>query len=173
MLGPSMYDDHTQQVDELNRLAPDIGWEAALRRVFADDFLRYLDPSRAGFLELFPFEGLDVLEIGPGIGQFTSLIASKAKSVAALEVDRGQADFLAERLRQEGNTNAVSGRASCCAEATARGDGASAPAFRQPVSRHQEQVRNSLPDRETRRTYGRAALRKRSSPLVWPLASER
>lgn len=63
----------------LNRLARETGWQSALHVVHGADpaFIRYVtDIERASFIDLLPLtrEG-DVLEIGPGLGQFTTLLA--------------------------------------------------------------------------------------------------
>lgn len=89
---------------ELTALARDIGWREAIAQQFGT--AEYLtDDRRAAFLDLLPIEGSEVLEIGPGFGQFTDKIAKRAKRVEALEVDAVQADFMRERLRQENITN--------------------------------------------------------------------
>lgn len=99
---------------ELTALAKELGWKDAIARQFGD--APYLtDPVRGAFLDLLPLVNADVLEIGPGFGQFTDAIARKAKSVQALEVDAEQADFIREKLRQEGiaNTEVTTGGADC------------------------------------------------------------
>jgi SAM-dependent methyltransferase len=100
--------------DQLTELARQIGWREAIERQYANtDYLT--DPRRSAFLDLLPIEGADVLEIGPGFGQFTDKIARKARSVEALEVDAEQADFMREKLRQERltNTHVTTGGADC------------------------------------------------------------
>ncbi len=69
--------------------------------------MRYVTESgRASFIELLPLtQASDVLEIGPGLGQFTPLLARCAKSVSAIEVVAGQAEFAAQRCQQQGLTN--------------------------------------------------------------------
>lgn len=98
--------DHLQR---LNALARTEGWEEALRTVFRDQptMLRYVTrPDRASLLNLLPIDKqTDVLEIGPGFGQFTPLLAQRARSVCALEVVPDQAEFAAERCRQQGLQN--------------------------------------------------------------------
>lgn len=99
---------------ELTAVARRDGWSKAIERQFgAAEYLT--DERRAIFLDLLSIDGADVLEIGPGFGQFTDTIAKKAKSVAALEVDPEQADFIREKLRQEGIVNAsvTTGGADC------------------------------------------------------------
>jgi SAM-dependent methyltransferase len=99
---------------ELTQLARQVGWREAIARQFPDaDYLT--DDRRAIFLELLPIAGSDVLEIGPGFGQFTDRIARQAKSVDALEVDPIQADFMREKLQQEELTNVhiTTGGADC------------------------------------------------------------
>lgn len=88
----------------LTDLAREIGWREAIAQQF--DRAAYLtDQRRRMFLDLLPLGGADVLEIGPGFGQFTDTIARRAHSVEALEVDPEQADFIREKLRQEELTN--------------------------------------------------------------------
>lgn len=99
---------------ELANLARSIGWrEAIIRQYPSADYL--LDDRRAIFLDLLPIKGAHVLEIGPGFGQFTDKIARLATRVEALEVDSEQADFMREKLRQEGitNTQVTTGGGDC------------------------------------------------------------
>lgn len=103
-------DEQTKvKLERLNRLARDSGWQSALREIYGDDtsFIRYVtENKRASFIDLLPLSrDCDVLEIGPGLGQFTTLLARRARSVCALEVVAGQAEFAAERCRQERMTN--------------------------------------------------------------------
>lgn len=100
---------------DLTDLARKIGWREAIAQQF--DSAAYLTDDRRGmFLDLLPFQGADVLEIGPGFGQFTDRIARQARRVEALEVDPEQADFIREKLRQEGLTNVrvTTGGSDCC-----------------------------------------------------------
>ena len=91
---------------QLAELARHHGWREAIALQFGE--AEYLtDERRGNFLQLLPIEGADVLEIGPGFGQFTDKIAKIARSVEALEVDVDQADFMREKLRQEGINNTV------------------------------------------------------------------
>jgi SAM-dependent methyltransferase len=99
---------------DLTAIARREGWSKAIARQFgAGDYLT--DEKRAIFLDLLPIDDADVLEIGPGFGQFTDKIARRAKSVAALEVDPMQADFIREKLRQEkiANSEVTTGGADC------------------------------------------------------------
>jgi SAM-dependent methyltransferase len=103
-------DEQTRaQLDQLNKLARENGWRSALRIVYGDNasIIRYVtEVGRASFIDLLPLtHECNLLEIGPGLGQFTTLLARRAKSVYALEVVPGQARFAAERCRQEGTTN--------------------------------------------------------------------
>jgi SAM-dependent methyltransferase len=100
---------------ELAELARRYGWREAVALQFgAAEYLT--DPRRANFLDLLPLEEADVLEIGPGFGQFTDKIARAARSVEALEVDADQAEFMREKLQQEGitNTKVTIGGSDCC-----------------------------------------------------------
>jgi len=103
-------DEQTRaSLDELNRLARANGWENALRHIYRNDpeLIRYVtETSRSSFIDLLPLNAAwDVLEIGPGLGQFTVVLARRARNVYALEVVPGQAEFTAERCRQEGIHN--------------------------------------------------------------------
>jgi SAM-dependent methyltransferase len=99
----------SSKLEQLNRLARADGWQSALQAVNGGDIgaIRYVtDVSRASFIELLPLtQDSDVLEIGPSLGQFTVPLARRARSVCALEVVAGQAEFTAERCRQEGVSN--------------------------------------------------------------------
>jgi SAM-dependent methyltransferase len=99
----------TDQVDESNHLCKLCGWAEALWRVHGKDsgFVRYVtDPNRCIYLRHIPVTpDSTVLEIGPGLGQFTCAIAPRVKRLYALEVVPGQAEFAAERCRQSGFTN--------------------------------------------------------------------
>jgi len=50
-----------------------------------------------------------VLEVGPGIGTLTTQLASRAKKVVAVELDKRLPDLLAETLAQHDNVEIVSG----------------------------------------------------------------
>ena len=92
----------------LNERARAGDWRQALEATSQDaEFVRYVTlPDRAAFLELLPIDASsEVLEIGPGLGQFTALMAKRARSVHALEVVPGQAEFALTRCRQQGLSN--------------------------------------------------------------------
>ena len=106
----SAEDDATRaQLDRLNQLARADSWRSALHAVYGENapIIDYVsDATRGSFIDLLPItKQSDVLEIGPGLGQFTSRIASRARSVYGLEVVPEQTEFAAERCRQEGMTN--------------------------------------------------------------------
>ena len=107
--GPAEDEPTRAKLEQLNRQAREDGWRSALRAVYSEDadLIRYVtEPGRASFIDLLPLTSdSDVLEIGPGLGQFTTVLARRARSVCALEVVAGQAQFAAERCRQEGMTN--------------------------------------------------------------------
>jgi SAM-dependent methyltransferase len=106
---PAESGEATQRLERLNRLAREEGWEPALRAAYADNpgLVHYVTArDRASFVDLLPLtRESDVLEIGPGLGQITVPLARRARSVWGLEVVAGQAEFAAERCRQEGLTN--------------------------------------------------------------------
>ena len=92
----------------LNERARTGDWRSALEATYPDPyFLRYVtQPDRAAFLDLLPLDASsEVLEIGPGLGQFTAVMARRARSVHALEVVPGQAEFTLTRCRQQGLNN--------------------------------------------------------------------
>lgn len=93
----------------LNRIAKEKNWHDALLEVYGAEsgMLRYVtERKRALFLDLLALSKESVvLEIGPGLGQFTPLIAKRVKRVYGLEVVAGQAEFAFERCRQEGANN--------------------------------------------------------------------
>lgn len=105
-LGEDAGDERLRRLVEVAR---SIGWDAALREVFRDQpaMLRYVTrPDRASMLDLLPLTPQsEVLEIGPGFGQFTADLARRAKAVWALEVVPDQAEFVALRCRQQGLAN--------------------------------------------------------------------
>lgn len=94
---------------KLNDLARARGWRHAIEQIYRDDpkLIRYVtDPNRAIFIDLLGLEANQVvLEIGPGLGQFTPLMAARARTVFALEVVPGQAELAATRCAQEGFRN--------------------------------------------------------------------
>jgi SAM-dependent methyltransferase len=102
-------EETAKQLARLNTIAEADDWQAALREVYGKEsgFLDYvMNPDRAKFVDLLPLSPTsDVLEIGPGLGQFTSLLAKKARSVSAIEVVAGQARFASTRCRQMGVNN--------------------------------------------------------------------
>ncbi len=95
--------------ERLNQLARERGWREALQMVYGADsnLFRYVtDASRGLFLDLLSLnKNSVVLEIGPGLGQFTAALAARAGFVCALEVVSGQAQFALERCRQAGCSN--------------------------------------------------------------------
>jgi len=78
-------------------------WQEALAATHEPGFVRYVTDSRRGaFLDLLPLtKESDILEIGPGLGQFTATLARRARRVNALEVVPEQAEFVRLRMRQE------------------------------------------------------------------------
>ena len=99
-------DDHSQ-LDRLNRIGKEEGWRSGVRAAYDADLITYVDnPKRLIFLPLLPLKPTDaILEIGPGLGQISIPVAARVATVDALEVVRGQAEFCAERCRQEGIVN--------------------------------------------------------------------
>lgn len=86
-----------------------LGWREGLRQVCADQpgFIEYiLSPARTRFVDVIPLRtDSRVLEIGPGLGQVTRVIAPRVAHVSALEVVEGQAAFVRESCAQEGFAN--------------------------------------------------------------------
>lgn len=101
----------------LNRLARRIGWQAAVRQACDPALARYVTSAvRTRFVDDLPIPpDARILEIGPGLGQMTSVLAARASFVDTLEVVEGQAEFTAERMNQEGRTNVrVAGGGADC-----------------------------------------------------------
>jgi SAM-dependent methyltransferase len=102
---PPMEDPGTlESLTNLTSLARGKGWRAALDAVYASnpDLVRYVtDQTRQSFLDQIPLTPNDrVLEVGPGLGQFSPQLAKRAKAVDVLEVVPEQGAFVAERCRQ-------------------------------------------------------------------------
>ena len=99
--------DDRAQLDRLNAVARERGWRSGVSAAYDTELLRYVDnPERLIFLSLLPLSPGDaVLEIGPGMGQISIPLSRRVATVDALEVVRGQAEFCAERSRQEGARN--------------------------------------------------------------------
>lgn len=97
------------ELDELVKLAREAGWRSSLERVYADRpaLRRYVTTeARGAFLDLLPLdEHSVVLELGPGLGQLTTQLASRSRAVYGLEVVRQQAAFALERCREDGHDN--------------------------------------------------------------------
>ena len=94
--------------DELNRLIEQVHqkpWREAIQDVYGD--WDYVFPDgRDKWIELLTIEPEDVvLEIGPGLGQFSPIISGMCREFHAIEVVPEQAEFASERCRQEGREN--------------------------------------------------------------------
>ncbi|UCE64311.1 MAG: class I SAM-dependent methyltransferase, partial [Nitrospirota bacterium] len=98
-----------ESLTDLTTLARQKGWRKALETVYASNphLIRYVtDQTRQSFLDHIPLSPTSrVLEIGPGLGQFSPELAKRARSVDILEVVPGQAAFVAERCRQSNVEN--------------------------------------------------------------------
>jgi SAM-dependent methyltransferase len=99
--------DDQAQLNTLNTVAKLQGWRNGVSAAYDSNLLGYVDnPERLIFLSLLPLTPGDaILEIGPGMGQISIPLARRVATVDALEVVRGQAEFCAERSRQEDVTN--------------------------------------------------------------------
>lgn len=99
--------DDQAQMDTLNRVARSQGWRSGVSAAYDSELLNYVDnPERLIFLSLLPLNPGDaILEIGPGLGQISIPLSRRVATVDALEVVRGQAEFCAERSRQEDARN--------------------------------------------------------------------
>lgn len=93
------------QLEQVNELAREKHWKEAVKDVYGD--WDYIFPDgRDEWLKLLEIDSDDdVLEIGPGMGQFSPLISKRCKTLHGLEVVPEQAEFATERCRQEGCTN--------------------------------------------------------------------
>jgi SAM-dependent methyltransferase len=99
--------DDQAQLNTLNQVAKVQGWRSGVSAAYDSDLLNYVDnPERLIFLSLLPLNPSDaILEIGPGMGQISIPLSRRVATVDALEVVRGQAEFCAERSRQEDARN--------------------------------------------------------------------
>lgn len=99
--------DDQAQLDTLNSVAKLQGWRSGVSAAYDAKMLHYVDnPDRLLFLPLLPLNAGDaILEIGPGLGQISIPLSQRVATVDALEVVRGQAEFCAERSRQEQASN--------------------------------------------------------------------
>ncbi len=103
------------KLDRLVELAHEKPWREAVGEVYGE--FDYIFPDgRDKWLELLSIKPDDtVLEIGPGMGQFTALLSRMCKELHAVEVVPEQARFAAERCRQEGcgNVHLATGGDDC------------------------------------------------------------
>lgn len=99
--------DDQAQLNTLNSVAKLQGWRNGVSVAYDAKLLSYVDnPERLIFLSLLPLRPNDaILEIGPGMGQISIPLSKRVATVDALEVVRGQAEFCAERSRQDGAGN--------------------------------------------------------------------
>src|SRR5690348_10294389 len=99
--------DDQGQLNTLNAVAKQQGWRKGVSAAYDTQLLNYVDnPDRLIFLSLLPLNPSDaILEIGPGLGQISIPLSRRVATVDALEVVRGQAEFCAERSRQEQASN--------------------------------------------------------------------
>lgn len=99
--------DDQAQMNTLNTVARLQGWRSGVSAAYDKELLNYVDnPERLIFLPLLPLNPGDaILEIGPGLGQISIPLSRRVATVDSLEVVLGQAEFCAERSRQEDVTN--------------------------------------------------------------------
>jgi len=99
--------DNRAQLNTLNSVAREQGWRSGVSAAYDRELLHYVDnPDRLIFLSLLPLNPDDaILEIGPGLGQISIPLSRRVATVDALEVVLGQAEFCAERSRQESASN--------------------------------------------------------------------
>lgn len=93
------------KLDRLIELVLERPWRDAMQEVYGD--FEYVFPEgRDKWMELLSIEpGDTVLEIGPGMGQFTGLLSKMCKELYAVEVVPEQAQFAAQRCLQDGCVN--------------------------------------------------------------------
>ncbi len=98
-----------EELSRLNRICLEKGWRVALEEVYGPEsrLYRYVtNGARAAYLDLMPLTPRSiVLDVGAGLGQFTSLLAERVGFVYALEVVPGQAEFSGQRCRQQRTPN--------------------------------------------------------------------
>lgn len=111
------YADDEAQLNTLNTVARLEGWRNGVSAAYDSKLLHYVDnPARLIFLPLLPLNPGDaILEIGPGMGQISIPLSRRVATLDTLEVVRGQAEFCAERSRQEnvGNIRVTAGGDNC------------------------------------------------------------
>jgi SAM-dependent methyltransferase len=95
-----------QEIQQMVELAERDGWRSAVGQI-RPEMLGYVDDAtRAMFLDLIPLnKDMRALEIGCGLGQILVALASRVRELHAIELSPGQAQFAAERCRQEGFDN--------------------------------------------------------------------
>ena len=102
-------EESSSSLRRLNEAAVRDGWRCALdeNSGFEPGRVRYAtDPARHTFVDLLPLtKESTILEIGSSLGQITTALADRAGFVHGLEPVPGQAEFAAERCRQEGLDN--------------------------------------------------------------------
>ncbi|RYD83956.1 MAG: class I SAM-dependent methyltransferase, partial [Sphingomonadales bacterium] len=107
-----------ERLERLVMLAREKGWRSALDEAGGDaDTIAYVtSEDRLGFFDILPLApDQALLEIGASLGQIAIPLARRVATVDALEVVSGQAQFCAERARQEGlaNIRVAAGGADC------------------------------------------------------------
>ena len=100
-------DEDAKRLDHLLTIAPATGCVEALRQVYGSDSEMFRYTTRApAFLDLLGLQPSHVvLEIGPGLGQFTPSLAARAGLVHAFEVVPAQARFTRLRCAEAGAAN--------------------------------------------------------------------
>ncbi|MEX0885106.1 MAG: class I SAM-dependent methyltransferase [Phycisphaeraceae bacterium] len=112
-------EDERQQLVQLNDIARQKGWQAAVAELHGEhsSMYRYVtDAKRSCVLDILPLKATaSILEVGPGLGQMTVPLAQRVKSVHVLEVVPGQAEFVQTRCEQVGldNVHAAVGGDDC------------------------------------------------------------
>jgi hypothetical protein len=104
---PAEDTNELRDLNELLRFAERGSCLSALEQVYSADseYLRYVT-RRPAFLEFVPLAASDVvLEVGPGLGQFTPHIAKRVRYVHALDVVEQQARFTQARCGEAGLAN--------------------------------------------------------------------
>lgn len=91
--------DGTTDLSSLSKIGQDHYWNREIRL--------HLSPERANVLRHLDFSGLDVLEIGAGMGSVSRFLGEHARSLVCVESDASRLAILVKRLAGLNNWEAV------------------------------------------------------------------
>lgn len=112
-------DEDRERLERLNQLAESVGCVEALKQTYgegANIFGYVTDTSRHIVVDLLPLDkSMRLLEIGSGLGQFTTALAKRCAHVIAMEIVEEQAVFTRIRCQKAlcDNADVVAGGDDC------------------------------------------------------------